>query len=91
MMLTTRGGLMGLISKVMGAAITFTRWAVFRDDLGVAVRKHPDWYLVLATVRGRDVELHGLGDKTMTLGDAHKMSQALSPDPEAPGNRAYRR
>jgi hypothetical protein len=52
----------------------------FESRLGAAMRNHPDWYLVAAMVRGRDVELHGLDDHLVTLGEIRAITEALSPD-----------
>jgi len=52
-----------------------------RSDLGRAIREHPDWYLIAAVVRGRNVQLHGLDDDdALALADVGEMREALSPD-----------
>jgi hypothetical protein len=49
--------------------------------LGRAMAEHPDWYFVAAVIRGRDVELHGLGDDdALTLGDLRTMGHSLDLD-----------
>jgi hypothetical protein len=50
------------------------------SHLGDAMLEHPDWYLVTALVRGDTVELHGLGDHAVTLGEIRAMGDNLDPD-----------
>jgi hypothetical protein len=51
-----------------------------QSQLGRAIRDHPDWYLVAAVVRGHLVELHGLDNHVMTLGEVKARGHALTPD-----------
>jgi hypothetical protein len=52
-----------------------------QSNLGQAMQEHPDWYLVAAIVRGRDVEVHGLGDDdAVTLGEVQASGDSLDPD-----------
>jgi hypothetical protein len=52
-----------------------------QSNLNDAIREHPDWYLVAAVVRGRDVEVHGLGDDdAVTLGEIHADFEKLDLD-----------
>ena len=51
-----------------------------QSDLGRAMEKHPDWYLVAVVARGDGkYEVHGLEDH-MTLKDARAAGDALTPD-----------
>ena len=52
-----------------------------QSNLGQAMQEHPDWYLVSAIVRGRNVEVHGLGaDDAVTLGEIQATGERLDPD-----------
>ena len=52
-----------------------------QSNLNDAMRGHPDWYLVVAAVRGRDIEVHGLGDNdAVTLGELHAAFEDLDLD-----------
>jgi hypothetical protein len=44
-----------------------------QSHLGHAMLEHPDWYLVTALVRGGTVEVHGLDDHFVTLGEIRAM------------------
>jgi hypothetical protein len=52
-----------------------------QSELGQAIHKHPEWYLVGAVVRGDSVQLHGLDESSaVTLGEVGAAGEALSPD-----------
>ena len=51
-----------------------------RSQLGQVMDEHPDWYLVAAYVRGRQVEIHGLDDSLMTLAEVQAKGRDLTPD-----------
>jgi hypothetical protein len=52
-----------------------------QSNLGHAMQEHPDWYLVAAVVRGRGVEVHGLGDDdAKTLAEIQAAEESLDPD-----------
>ena len=50
------------------------------SNLGQAMLEHPDWYLVVAVVSGRDVKLHGLADPVITLAEIEAGGDALTAD-----------
>lgn len=52
----------------------------FEAELGHAMLEHPDWYLIAAYTHGRQVELHGLDDRAITLAEVRAAGDALTPD-----------
>jgi hypothetical protein len=50
------------------------------SQLGQAMQDHPDWYLIGAVVQGRRVQIRGLDDVLITLGEIQALSATLSAD-----------